>query len=74
MPGEDGYSLIRRVRSLEPRNGGVTPAIALTAYARSQDRNDAIQAGFERHLAKPVDPIELVAAVGLATKAAERDD
>jgi PAS domain S-box-containing protein len=74
MPGEDGYSLIRRVRSLEPRYGGDTPAIALTAYARSQDRNDAIQAGFERHLAKPVDPIELVAAVGLATKAAERDD
>lgn len=64
MPGQDGYSLIRRVRSLEARDGGDIRAIALTAYARSQDRNDAMRAGFERHLAKPVDPLELVAAVG----------
>jgi signal transduction histidine kinase/CheY-like chemotaxis protein len=63
MPGEDGYSLIRRVRALAPDAGGDTPAIALTAYGRSQDRLRAVVAGFTMHVRKPVDPGELTAIV-----------
>jgi len=62
MPGEDGYALIRRVRSL-PNGSARIPAIALTAYARKEDRAKAKRAGFQRHLAKPVDATELVATV-----------
>jgi PAS domain S-box-containing protein len=63
MPGEDGYGLIRRVRALPATAGGVTPAVALTAYARPQDRTRALLEGFQLHLSKPVEPEELVAAV-----------
>jgi CheY-like chemotaxis protein len=63
MPGEDGYALIRRIRSLGEAWGGNIPAIALTAYARVEDRIDAIAAGFQMHLAKPVEPIEVVTTV-----------
>ncbi|MBA4017072.1 MAG: hypothetical protein C0483_07870 [Pirellula sp.] len=63
MPGEDGYSLIRRVRALPADRGGGIPAVALTAYARSEDRISAIVAGFTHHLAKPVEPAELIAVV-----------
>lgn len=63
MPGEDGYGLIRRVRSLAPEHGGRTPAIALTAYARGEDRVRAVVAGFQHHLAKPVEPVELLVMV-----------
>ncbi len=63
MPGEDGYSLIRRVRMRCPDEGGRTPALALTAYARSEDRTQAILAGFQMHAAKPVQPSELIAMV-----------
>ena len=63
MPGEDGYSLIRRVRALRPDEGGRTPAIALTAYARAEDRVKAMLAGFQMHLTKPVEPAELVTTV-----------
>ncbi len=66
MPGEDGYSLIRRVRALGPSNGGDIPAIALTAYARVDDRVKAIAAGFQMHIAKPVEPIELITMVAAA--------
>ncbi|HEY0010031.1 MAG TPA: PAS domain S-box protein [Tepidisphaeraceae bacterium] len=67
MPGEDGYSLIRRVRALGSEQGGQVPAAALTAYARAEDRVKAILAGFQMHLAKPVEPAELIATVaGLA--------
>jgi CheY-like chemotaxis protein len=55
MPGMDGYGLIRRVRMLPPERGGRTPAIALTAYAGAEDGQRAFSAGFQRHLAKPVD-------------------
>ena len=69
MPGEDGYSLIRRVRALEPDQGGRTPAIALTAYGRREDRLHAISAGFSMHVPKPVDPVELTTLVaGLALR------
>ena len=63
MPGEDGYALIRRVRALEPQAGGLTPAVALTAYARSEDRMKAILAGFQMHVSKPVEAAELLTMV-----------
>jgi len=59
MPGEDGYELIRKVRALGPSNGGETPAIALTAYGRPEDRVRSVSAGYNRHVVKPVDPTEL---------------
>ena len=63
MPNEDGYTLIRRIRSLLPEHGGRTPAIALTAYARTEDRVKAVVAGFQHHLAKPIEPVELLVMV-----------
>ena len=63
MPGEDGYSLLRRLRAMGPGQGGATPAVALTAYAAPEDRLRALQAGFGMHLAKPVDPAELLASI-----------
>lgn len=63
MPVENGYELMRRVRALPPKDGGCTPAAALTAYARGEDRRQAMRAGFELHLTKPVEPTELIAAV-----------
>jgi CheY-like chemotaxis protein len=71
MPGEDGYSLIRKVRALPPADGGDTPAIALTAYGRSQDRTRSLGAGFNMHVPKPVDPGELTTIVAaVASRAA----
>ncbi|HEX8456581.1 MAG TPA: PAS domain S-box protein [Pyrinomonadaceae bacterium] len=67
MPQEDGYMLLRRVRALSPEDGGRVPAIALTAYAQEHDRMRALLAGFQVHVAKPINPPELVAViVGLA--------
>lgn len=63
MPGQDGYSLIRAIRSRGPHRGGQIPAIALTAYASARDSVAALAAGFHRHLAKPIVPMELVSAV-----------
>ncbi|MDB4991324.1 MAG: sensor hybrid histidine kinase, partial [Myxococcaceae bacterium] len=63
MPGQDGYSLIRRVRQLSAHEGGDTPAVALTAFARSEDRRKALIAGFQAHVAKPAEPSELVAVI-----------
>jgi PAS domain S-box-containing protein len=63
MPGEDGYSLIQRVRALGPAHGGNTPAAALTAYARVEDRTRALRAGFQLHVTKPVEITELLAVV-----------
>jgi CheY-like chemotaxis protein len=63
MPGEDGYSLIRKVRALGPDAGGDVPAVALTAYVRSEERARALSAGFQAHMAKPVEPAEVVATV-----------
>jgi CheY-like chemotaxis protein len=63
MPDEDGYSLIRRIRALERSDKSEVAAVALTAYARSQDRTEAIRAGFQAHLPKPVEPAELLAVV-----------
>ncbi|HYE18096.1 MAG TPA: ATP-binding protein [Tepidisphaeraceae bacterium] len=63
MPDEDGYALIARVRALGPAEGGDTPAVALTAYARAEDRARALRAGFGGHVVKPVEPAELVGLV-----------
>lgn len=71
LEGEDGYSLIRKVRSLSQDKGGRIPAAALTAYGRLEDRMRALSAGFQLHAAKPVEPAELVAVVAsLAGKSA----
>lgn len=63
MPDEDGYGLIRRVRALKPEQGGRVPALALTAYAREEDRRRSLLAGFQMHLPKPVNPDELIVVV-----------
>ena len=63
MPGEDGYALIKQVRALPPERGGRTPAAALTAYARDEDRGRALAAGYQLHIAKPFNPHELLAAI-----------
>jgi PAS domain S-box-containing protein len=63
MPGESGYVFIQKVRDLPPEAGGLTPAIALTAYARADERMQALAAGFQAHLAKPALPEELAAAI-----------
>jgi CheY-like chemotaxis protein/anti-sigma regulatory factor (Ser/Thr protein kinase) len=63
MPGEDGYSLIEKVRMLPAERGGALPAAALTAYARMEDRVRALRSGFQMHVPKPVDPTELITVV-----------
>ncbi|HYD01303.1 MAG TPA: ATP-binding protein, partial [Phycisphaerales bacterium] len=69
MPDHDGYELMRRIRALPAAQGGRTPAAALTAFARSEDRTRAMLAGFQTHITKPVEPLELAAAVAsLANK------
>jgi len=69
MPGEDGYALIRRVRSRSGEAGGRIPAAALTAYATLEDRAKAIRAGYDEHIPKPVDPTRLIGAVALLVDA-----
>lgn len=63
MPGMDGYQFIREVRKRSAEEGGKLPAIALTAFARSQDRRQAFTAGFQAHIAKPAEPGELIALI-----------
>ncbi len=63
MPGEDGYSLIRKIRLRPPERGGTIPAVALTAYAKIEDRVTILGAGFQMYLSKPADPNELIAVV-----------
>lgn len=63
MPGSDGYHLLRQVRALTEELGGKTPALALTAYARAEDRMHAMHAGFQVHVSKPVQPAELITMV-----------
>ena len=68
MPSVDGYTLIRRVRTLDDSQKSEVAAVALTAYARLEDRTEAIRAGFQNHLPKPVEPAELLELVqSLAT-------
>jgi signal transduction histidine kinase/ActR/RegA family two-component response regulator len=63
MPQVDGYMLIRRVRALSAQQGGTIPAIALTAYASEADQQQVLAAGFQQHLAKPIEPDELIQAI-----------
>jgi PAS domain S-box-containing protein len=72
MPGEDGYSFIRKVRALGPKQGGEAPALALTARATADDRVQALEAGFQFYLAKPVDTAKLVAAIRSLPRPASR--
>ncbi|MBG1240586.1 hybrid sensor histidine kinase/response regulator [Nostoc sp. NZL] len=67
MPQEDGYTLIRQVRALPTDQGGRIPAVALTAYARAEDRTQALLAGFQLHVPKPVNPGELAAVIANLT-------
>ncbi len=63
MPEMDGYMLIQQVRTWTPEQGGQIPAIALTAFARNDDRQAALKSGFQMHLSKPINPEELIAAI-----------
>ena len=63
MPGDDGYALIRQIRKLAPEQGGRIPAAALTAFAREEDRIQALNAGFQMHVPKPIEPMHLVVVV-----------
>jgi PAS domain S-box-containing protein len=73
MPEMDGFELIGRIRALTDKKIRRTPAAALTAFARSEDRTKALRRGFEMHLAKPVDPGELVASVATLARRRDRD-
>jgi len=68
MPGTDGYDLIRQVRALPPDRGGKVPAIALTAYTRVEDRLQALRAGYDMHVPKPVELAELVAVAASVSR------
>jgi CheY-like chemotaxis protein len=72
MPGEDGYVLIREVRALPAEAGGRVPAVALTAFARAEDRTRALLAGFNSHVPKPVEPLELFAVLVSLARRADR--
>ncbi|HJP94037.1 MAG TPA: ATP-binding protein [Pyrinomonadaceae bacterium] len=65
MPDEDGYELIRKLRSAPPDKGGLIPAIAVTGYASRKDRERALSAGYQQHLAKPIEQAELIAAIAV---------
>ena len=67
MPGEDGYALIRKIRARKAEEGGRLVAVALTAYARPEDRMKALSAGYQMHIRKPIEPSQLVSIVASAT-------
>jgi CheY-like chemotaxis protein len=68
MPDEDGYGLIEKVRLLENGEAQGIPAVAITAYAKDEDRERALSAGFQIYLAKPVELTELISVVARAAK------
>ena len=72
MPGEDGFTLIRKVRALTPEQGGDIPAAALTAHVREEDRVQALTAGYQTHIKKPVDPRKLAIAVATLAEQARK--
>lgn len=67
LPGEDGYTLIQHIRQHEAEHGGFTPAVALTGYARAEDRARTLAAGFQVHAPKPIEPAALTAAIAALT-------
>jgi CheY-like chemotaxis protein len=68
MPDVDGYMLMRQVRQRSPEAGGEVPAIALTAYASELNQQQALAAGFQKHIAKPVEPDKLASAIATLVK------
>ncbi|WP_414513902.1 ATP-binding protein [Nostoc sp. PCC 9305] len=72
MPGEDGYALMRKIREIEAERGGRIPAVALTGYARVEDYKEALAAGFQLHIAKPVRAAELIAVVASLGKMSDK--
>jgi signal transduction histidine kinase/CheY-like chemotaxis protein len=68
LPDEDGYALIRRIRSREAERGGFLPAVAMTGYVRAEDRARVLAAGFQVHVPKPINPAELTAAVAAVAR------
>jgi len=67
MPGQDGYQFLRELRKLPPEHGGAVPMIAVTAYARPEDRSRSIAAGFQAHVTKPINPSELIDVIASIT-------
>ncbi len=63
MRGEDGYELMKNIRALRPKQGGKTPAVALTGYASATDESKALAAGYQAHLPKPVELPELAGTI-----------
>jgi CheY-like chemotaxis protein len=74
MPKEDGYDLIRRVRSLPAERGGRIPAVALTAYARPEDRQRALSSGYQLHMAKPIEAAELIDVMARLSRQTWKND
>lgn len=74
MPSEDGYTPIRKIRELEPETGGRIPAVALTGYARVEDYREALAAGFQIHVAKPIRATELIAVIASLAAMSEESD
>ncbi|HEX4949976.1 MAG TPA: ATP-binding protein [Blastocatellia bacterium] len=74
MPDEDGYQLLRRVRQLAPEEGGLVPAIALTAFSHAHDRIKALSVGFQTHISKPVEPEELTMVIAGLTGPARKGE
>ncbi|MDO8681303.1 MAG: ATP-binding protein, partial [Acidobacteriota bacterium] len=68
LPGEDGYQLIRQIRQYEAEHGGFLPAVALTGYARAEDRARILAAGFQAHVTKPAEPVDLTTAIATITQ------
>jgi CheY-like chemotaxis protein len=71
MPNEDGYAFIKRVRQLDSNRAQKIPAVALTAYATDEDRIRALEAGFQTHVAKPIEPEDFVSSIASVLKSAE---
>jgi PAS domain S-box-containing protein len=74
LPGRDGYALIQAIRSLDPAHGGAVPAVAVTAYAGLRERERAFEVGYGWHVAKPVDPVQLLSVVSAASGSLTGDD
>jgi CheY-like chemotaxis protein len=68
LPDEDGYALVRQIREHEAEHSGFLPVIALTGFARAEDRTRILAAGFQAYVAKPLDPAELTAAVAAVAR------
>ena len=73
LPEEDGYALIRQIRRREAEHGGFLPAVALTGYARAEDRARSLAAGFQAHVPKPAEPVELATAIAAVTHRRDRE-